>query len=468
MDYNSLTPEQQAIMAQLFSQSQNMTPASGPNPLMPGAPVTPEQMSTPAPAPEQAVAPQQPAADMTDMPAPGSFANDPEGAMKFIAQKLTGPKLARSKEGQLSARVPVDQPLLKLFGMKKNVPVGPNYYDSLVGTYGEELINTMMPGETPLTPEGKPYVGADMLGKLEGLLPKSKSNPNDQPNKALGNAMLAKVGKVHGEDSPIYQNLKEAITGMGGLAPSKMGEINAALGTPTKENDFVQDKVSGLMLRFNRATETYEPVPGQSVGLASALQTPTNREIFNRSIARFDADPVVKESKKALDLLGNVSQILESDNPAAIGILFSNIAKSIGKEAGVLTEGDIARAVGDPGYAAQLHRWYSKRIDFIRDPKKGKLSEQDLKDFRGLFRDIAKGTTERYNRSLDKHRKSLKTQIPEMTDEFIDSAMDTVAEFKEAPARRLPGEATNHPTTPKPGAIATADDYLAKRNKGKK
>jgi hypothetical protein len=352
----------------------------------------------------------------------------------------------------LTEQVPHWYPLAAVFGAKSSRPIeGPNYFDSLVGAHGQDAISAILPGETKLTPEGKPFVDAKMLQQLEGLLPKGRGNPGDAFSPALGKQMLGKIERQYGKDSPEYQNAFETIQSYGGLSLNKLAEYDSSFGKPTKENDFVQDKSSGLMLRYNRPKETYEPVPGQTTGLNAALQNPVNRDLFNRAISRFDSDSVVKETKNTLNLLGNVSSILESDNPAAIGVLFSNIAKSVGKEAGVLTEGDIARAVGDPSWAAQLYRWYNKRIDFVRDPNKAQLSERDLKDFRGLFRDIATSAQTRYSTSVDRHRKALKTQIPEMSDEFIDSSFDVAVPFIEAKNRRAEGKATNYNTKPTEG-----------------
>jgi hypothetical protein len=445
IDQSKLNPQQQAALFEMLK-------ASGQQPVAGGQPVNPAQTDPMAMAGTGPVGAEQmgalfngaSATQTPEMPAPGSFKNNPQGAIDFLT-KANGAKLIRTKSGELAEQVPHWYAPARLFGAKSNKTVeGPNFFDSLVGTYGEQAVSAILPSETKLTPEGKPMIDGPTLAKLEGLLPKGQKNAADAPNPALGKQMLGKIERQYGKDSPEYQNAFDTIQSMGGLSLSKLAEYNSSFGVPTKENDFVPDKESGLMLRFNRATQSYEPVPGQSVGLSSSLRNPVNRDLFNRAISRFDSDSVVKETKNTLNLLGNVSSILESDNPAAIGVLFSNIAKSVGKEAGVLTEGDIARAVGDPSWAAQLSRWYNKRVDFFRDPQKAQLSERDVKDFRGLFRDIATSAQQRYSTSVDRHRKALKTQIPDMSDEFIDSAFDVSVPFIEGKNRRLPGQATNY------------------------
>jgi hypothetical protein len=92
--------------------------------------------------------------------APGSFKDDPQGAMQHISDTFkslaTGPKLTKTAGGQLQARLPVDQPLLRLFGVKHNVDVNdPNYFQSAqaagVGQY--------LPTGLAQTPDGMPFVG---------------------------------------------------------------------------------------------------------------------------------------------------------------------------------------------------------------------------------------------------------------------------------------------------------------------
>jgi hypothetical protein len=439
IDQSKLPPQAQASLFEMLKAA-GQQPTAGGIPVQNGMPM------------QQPQGQQMPPMEAQPEPAPGSYKNDPQGAIKYMAAKASGSQLGRNNSGQLTEQVPHWYPLAAVFGAKSSRPIeGPNYFDSLVGAHGQEAINAILPGETKLTPEGKPFIDAKTLTQLESLLPKSRGSAADAPNPKLGDQMLKKIEGLHGKDSPEYATAQEYIKSAGGLSLSKLAEYNSSFGMAVKEHDFVQDKESGLMLKYNRGSQSYEPVPGQTTGINVALRNPVNRDLFNRAVSRVDSDPIIKETKNTLNLLGNVSSILESDNPAAIGVLFSNIAKSVGKEAGVLTEGDIARAVGDPSWAAQLYRWYNKRIDFIRNPAKAQLSGRDLKDFRGLFRDIATGAQDRYSTAIGRHRKALKTQIPDMSDEFIDSAFDVSVPFLEAKNRRLEGQATNYNKKPTEG-----------------
>lgn len=424
-----LTPEQQKL-AFLLSQQSGKQPTSGG--LAPTTPDPVAQMGTgqlDSDSFQALFGQQQQPQEAPQMPAPGSFRNDPQGAMQHIGQMLT-----RNSAGVLQA--PSTNPLLKLFGVKTDVN-SPNYYNSVK----EAGLDKFIPGELYKTPEGTPFVGARSFEAAVKAATTSGKLGNDKPSKELGSLALTRMERLYGKDSPEYQNAKTYISNAGGLPLSKLGDWTSAT-APTKENDFVKSP-DGLMLRYNRIRDTYEPVPGQSTGTMSVLGNPINLQVFNSSRQRFDSDPVVKGNKQALDLLGNASAILESNNPASIGVLFSNIAKSVGKEAGVLTEGDISRAVGDPGWGAQLARWYEKRADIFNG--KGQLTEKDLKDFRGLFRDISSAAYSRYNAAVDKHVRSTAKTIPGLSEDFIRSAFDTAVPFMEATNRRLPGKATNYP-----------------------
>jgi hypothetical protein len=457
MNQGNLHPDEQKLLFQLLKKQGSQPTSGGMDQSVPdpGA-QDPALFGPSAPAPQAQPAPME-------MPAPGSFANDPEGAKAFIGQYMNqaqkGMPLQRNEQGQLYAELPSSNSILKMFGKKDKVMMSSvNYYDSLSKVFGKDVVDSLVPGETPMTPEGKPFISAKTYEKLQDMLHKTKVSENDKPNALLGKAMLAKVEKIHGKDSPIYTNLKEHLDSSGGVAASKLGEFNTAFGVPTKEEDIIKDNTTGLFMLRNRATGKFEAIPGQTTGINAALSIPVNRDLFNDAKKRFDADIVVKEYKKTIDALGNTSALLESNNPAAIGSLFSNMARSVGKEVGALTNEDIARSVGDSGMAATLYRWYNKRIDFFRG--KGQLGDKDVADFRGLYKDISSAADARYQKAVESHIRSTKAMVPDLSEDFIRQAYDVAVPFQEAPQRRLEGQATNYPNESK--GIKTASDYMSK------
>lgn len=413
IDISKLPPQLQQALFEASKQQGNQ-PTSG------GIPMN--QAPTAEPAPQAPMLQRQPGDKM-----------DPNEAMAIINQQFSQ-QLGQNKAGQLTQKVPTGQPILDLFGVKRSVPIkSPDYFQAA------QAQGLTLPDNLPRKPDGTPFVSDEVF---KTVLASSKGTPkrDETPDPKLGKLALSILERQYGKGTPEFENAREYIEGAGGLSPNRMGEWKSFT-MPTKENDFVMgpDKI---MRKYNRATDSYEAVPGQSAGALAVLQDPLSLGVFNIQRQRFDSDLAIKEYKKSIELLGNTSAILESDNPAAIGVLFSNIAKSIGKEAGVLTEGDIARAVGDPGWGAQLYRWYSKRADFING--KGKLSEKDLKDFRGLFKDIAGAAQKRYDASVNKHIKSTMTMLPGVPESFIRTAFDVAPGYLPADERRLPGQATHH------------------------
>lgn len=130
----AISPEQQNALMQLFNQMGGV-PAEGQG--MPQQAALPEGMQ------------------------PGQFKDDPAGARRAIEQimmsKATGPQLQPgATPGSYTARVPVDQPLFRLFGMKKTVPINEANYADTAQAAG---ISEFLPSGLARTPEGKPFVG---------------------------------------------------------------------------------------------------------------------------------------------------------------------------------------------------------------------------------------------------------------------------------------------------------------------
>jgi hypothetical protein len=214
INQSKLTPQQQSALFEMMKQS-GQQPTSGGVPMAqaPSAPAYEGQGQL------QQLQEQPQVVATPQMPAPGSFANDPQGAIQFISQmmqsKATGHSLQAGKDGSLNARVPVDQPLLRLLGMKRNEPVGPNFLDTFRAQAGDEQAARLLPQGLPKTPDGMPYLGKEGYEILrQGV---SKEHGEYKPSKAVGEAMKQKAKDLYGESDPTYQSIAEAIDSMGGL-----------------------------------------------------------------------------------------------------------------------------------------------------------------------------------------------------------------------------------------------------------
>jgi hypothetical protein len=163
IDISKLPPELQNALFQA-SKQQNAQPTTG------GIPM------------EQAPAAEAP------MPAPGSFKNDPQGAMNFIAQRFSQ-QLGQNQAGQLTQRVPVNQPLLQMLGMKKNVPVqSPDYFQAA------QEHGLTLPDNLPRKPDGTPFVTEDVFQRSLSARGENKGLPNDPAIGAFGEAFLQEAG----------------------------------------------------------------------------------------------------------------------------------------------------------------------------------------------------------------------------------------------------------------------------------
>ena len=158
MDQSRLNPEQQAQLFEMLKQS-GQQPTSGGIPVQNGMPM-----------PQQQAAPQQ----EQQMPAPGSFKDDPEGAMKFLMAKASGPQLQQGSQG-LYTNIRHTQPLLGLFGMKQRMPVNePDYF----GAIQQAGLSDFIPQGVPRTPEGMPYINAKTADQIRQLAGQKKGGVN--------------------------------------------------------------------------------------------------------------------------------------------------------------------------------------------------------------------------------------------------------------------------------------------------
>lgn len=149
MTQANLNPKEQQVLFDLMKKS-------GQQPTAGGMPQTTPDPGATAFDPQQAPQP----------PAPGSFANDPQGAIKHLMSLATGPQVTKSATGQLQTSVPTDQPLLRLFGVKQKVPIeDPNYLEAARAAG----LDKFLPSGLARTPDGMPFVSGKALDNAREL-----------------------------------------------------------------------------------------------------------------------------------------------------------------------------------------------------------------------------------------------------------------------------------------------------------
>jgi hypothetical protein len=291
---------------------------------------------------------------------------DPQDAIKQISEKLV-----RSASGQLSRRVPTGQPILDLFGVQTTRPLKDqtNYYDTAL----KSGLQDFLPEGLAVTPEGKPFVGAQALENMRlAASARSALKPEDQPSKELGTAVLESAKEIYGENHARFKTLKTYLDTSGGVPLSKLAELNSSLVRPTKELD-----------AFNTP---YGPAwrergTGKIVYALDPKQSPIATSILTKEGDRYGSDSVVKELRTMLAQVPTFETLLDSNNPAARGSIEGFATRVLGREKGVMTDQDVLRNTGSRALADRFKRWVNTHAT-------GELTNTDLTDFGNLVRDI--------------------------------------------------------------------------------
>lgn len=225
MAQNNLSPQEQSTLFALMQKAGQQSTSGGTAQSIPdaGAQQDVSQFGQPAQA---------------AMPSPGSFKDNPEGAMQAIAhilsQKASGPQLTQTDTG-LQAALPSSNPLKKLFGMKDKVPVnGANYFESLNGSLGPDAVAKLLPEGVARTPAGKPFIGEKTADQI---LQMSKG---EDKNRLLSPEESKLTIAYWKEAAPSLVPMAEAImTSKGGL-PEWLGKAGPSYRLKRSEFSSVQ------------------------------------------------------------------------------------------------------------------------------------------------------------------------------------------------------------------------------------
>lgn len=442
MDQSRLNPQDQATLFELMKRAGSQPTAGGM---------------------DQTVS--DPGAQM----APGSFANNPQGAMdaisKILMQKSSGPQLSPTENG-LQAQLPSSNPLKKLFGMKDKVPVtGANYFDSLNNAIGAEQVANLLPAGVPKAPDGSPYISAAIAEKIQEMakLRASKATlAEEMPSKELASGVLAKAKDIYGETSERFKTLQAFLEKNGGVSLKNLPELNSSLVTPTKEID--------------QFTTPYGPAfrdrgTGQIIYPLDPKTSPVATSVITKEGDRYGGDKVVQDLRGLISQLPSFETLLDSNNPAARGSIEGFAARVLGREKGVMTDQDIYRNTGSRALADRFERWVTTHA-------KGNLDETDIHDFTSLMRDIRgasektlKATEDSYVKRASAAFKRLNIPITddELRDQITLQATYQIYNGSDNPlAQHLTGVTPKAPAEPAPKGVTTAQDYMNKFNKGKK
>lgn len=295
MAQNSLSPQEQATLFELMRKA-GTQPTSGGMPQSVPDPGAQQDYNLFSPPP-------------TDAPPvvhqPGSFKDDPDGAMKAISgmllQKSSGPQLTAGSVG-LQAKVPSSNPLLKLFGVKETIPVGgPNYFESLNSTLGPEVTAKLLPEGVARTPDGKPFVGKETADQL---LQMSKSGDTGRMLSPEESKLTVAYWK---EAAPSLVPMAEAIISKKGGLPEWLGKAGPSYRLKRSEYGSVQGFTEeGAPVEYDQTEKKWfvggKETPAANIGrLLSKTRPQMSNEQINEVTNLLNAQTQLKEVRNLFD-----------------------------------------------------------------------------------------------------------------------------------------------------------------------
>lgn len=232
-DLSHLSPDEQNVLQTLFKKAASENPAT---PAVAGA--NGVEAASQMPLQQQEGDAMHPADAISKIGEVMFGPKAPSGV-----SSATGPQLTQDDNGQLQTRVPVDQPLLGLFGMKKNVPINePNYFST---AQQSGLVDYLPKGLAQL-PDGTPFVGKTTLEAAKQAQRTGVQNVPVTKAEALGLGMSqAQADQLFGDDPkktlPLNMlNLGPKIT----MAETRKGALGLA--TDKTEADLIGKFVKGI------------------------------------------------------------------------------------------------------------------------------------------------------------------------------------------------------------------------------
>jgi hypothetical protein len=281
MAQNNLTPKEQTALFELLKKS-------GQQPMSGGM--------------DQSVV--DPGAQM-NMPAPGSFADNPQVAMQAISQilmqKASGPQLTQGDNG-FEAKVQSTNPLKKLFGMKDTIPVkGANYFDSLSSALGPDETAKLLPEGVARTPAGKPFIGEKTADQILQMSDKTKQNRTLSPEESKLTIAYWK------EAAPALVPMAEAIMEKSGGLPEWLGKAGPSYRLKRSEYSSVQGFTEdGKPVEYDQTERKWfvggKETPADQVGRLLTKNRPQmSNEQINEVTNLLNAQTQLKEVKNLFD-----------------------------------------------------------------------------------------------------------------------------------------------------------------------
>lgn len=212
--------------------------------------------------------------------------------------------------------------------------------------------------------------------------------------------------------------------------PSTNQYMNPMTGQAVQSQDVVRNYVKTIT--DPRTGEIMEVRPG--VGVVGSV-TPTKKvpkkgepevdytyDMLNpnqkKTFAKIEDDfrKETEESREFSEILVNIEDLVDSDISAAIPAVKRQLARSVGKEVGVMTDRDVAAFSGDLSLMGALQR-------FAKMQATGKMTEEDKKQYRGIIEITKRNINKAMDSRAKYHSGRIKARIPNATNRSINSLL---------------------------------------------
>lgn len=140
------------------------------------------------------------------------------------------------------------------------------------------------------------------------------------------------------------------------------------------------------------------------------MLNPKQREYLAEVEKEYATD--IKDSREFGEILANVEDLINSDISAAIPAIQRQLARSVGREVGVMTDRDVSAFTGDRSLIAALQRFAKMQIE-------GKMTQRDKEQYRGIIDIVRKNLSKSMENRAGFHAAKIKQRLPDATQQSL-------------------------------------------------
>jgi hypothetical protein len=166
----------------------------------------------------------------------------------------------------------------------------------------------------------------------------------------------------------------------------------------------------------SRAPKKGEQV--QEVDFTYGMLNPKQREYFEKAETNYAKD--IDDSREFGEILVSIGDLIDSDISAAIPAIKRQLARSVGKEVGVMTDADVKAFSGDQSFFGAMQR-------FAKMQAVGTMTEKDKKEYRGILDIAGRNINKAIENRAGFHAQKLKQRLPTATMESLRSLLSVDA-----------------------------------------